>query len=367
MWRWLLAGLFGINSAIAAPDWSKVPVKEIPLFYPGPAGLEWVMTKADHTGSHKIKTQNQSCFDCHEYDADKIGDDIVEGKKVGKARQVIDTKVPPGKRGSFPLKVQATHDETKLYLRFEWESSAPEGGPQADPANEIKLTVMFDTNQVEGSRLNGCWATCHMDLRTMPEASAKAKRHPKAKALGWNDGVTKYLAESRSGIEFDKKPRGGWNKLRSDQEIAAALKGGKFLDLMQYGSGNNGKAIDGYVLESRHMGGGKSLLNATGKRDGNKWVVSFERLLAAGGVGDHTIVPGQPLTFGFAIHENHSNARFHHVSLGYTLGLDDEASFFNAARQPGANAQTAPPSAPSTTPATPAPTAAPASESVNQN
>lgn len=332
MWRWLLAGLFGINGAIAAPDWSQVPVKEIPLFYPGPTGLEWVMAKADHTGSHKIKTQNQSCFDCHEYDADKIGDDIVEGKKVGKARQVIDAKVPPGKRGSFPLKVQATHDDTKLYLRFEWEAEPPAAGAKADPENEIKLTVMFDNNQVEGSRLNGCWATCHMDLRGMPEASDKAKKHPGAKALGWNDGVTKYLGESRRSVEFDKKPRGGWNKLRSDKEIAAALKSGKFLDLMQYGS--KGQAIDGYVLESRHMGGGKSLLNATGKRDGNKWIVSFERLLAGTGSGDHTIVPGQPLTFGFAIHENHSNARFHHVSLGYTLGLDDATSFFNAARQP---------------------------------
>lgn len=328
MRRWFLAGLFGINSAIAAPDWSKVPIKEVPLFFPGPTGLEWVMSKADHTGSHRIKTQNDSCFDCHEDDADKIGDDIVDGKKVGRARVLIDSAPPPSKRGSFPLKVQAAHDDKKLYLRFEWEANS------SDPRDEIKLTVMFDKNQVEGSRLVGCWATCHMDLRTMPDADEKAKKHPKAKSLGWNEGVTKYIAESRSSLEFNHKPRGGWNKLRSGKEIATALKGGKFLDLMQYSSGNNGRAIDGYVLESRHMSGGKSLLAATGKRDGKKWVVSFDRLLAAGGSGDHAIEAGQALTFGFAIHENHSNGRFHHVSLGYTLGLDDATSFFNAAQLP---------------------------------
>lgn len=338
MWRWLLAGLLCINHAVAAPDWAAVPAKEIPLFYPGPAGLEWVMTQTDHSGARKMKESNQTCFDCHEHDADKIGDDIVAGKKVGKANRVLDTEVPEGQRGWFPLKVQATHDDTKIYWRFEWESSAQAGAVGADAKNEVKLTVMFDNHRVDGTKINGCWATCHMDLRSMPDASAAAKKHPRAKSLGWNNGVTKYIAESRRKIEYDTPPRGGWNKLRPDKEIAAALKAGKFLDLMQYRSGAGEKPVDGYVLESRHMGGGKSLINATGTRDGQKWVVTFERLLAAGSVSDQDIVAGQALTFGVAIHENHGTARYHHVSLGYTLGLDDATSFVNAVRiSPAAN------------------------------
>ena len=38
-----LAGVFLAGSAAAAPDWSKVPVRKIKVFYPGQASLEWVM------------------------------------------------------------------------------------------------------------------------------------------------------------------------------------------------------------------------------------------------------------------------------------------------------------------------------------
>jgi cytochrome c-type protein NapC len=62
-------------------------------------------------------------------------------------------------------------------------------------------------------------------------------------------------------------------------------------------------------------------------------VVTFERNLAANGKGDIRIVPGTQYNIGFAIHEDYSNARFHHVSLGYTLALDDDKAFFNAVKQ----------------------------------
>jgi cytochrome c-type protein NapC len=235
--------------------------------------------------------------------------------------------------------VQATHDAKKLYLRFEWESAEGDAGPVLDPRNEVKLTVMFDGGRVDGARLNGCWATCHMDLRTMPDAAPGASRHPKAKALGWGDGVTKYIAESRTPPADPGKARGAWDKLRPPREIAAALKAGQFLDLMQFRSGAGEKPVDGYVLERRHMGGGKSLIGATGQRNGRKWTVTFERLLAAGGVGDHALRPGRQYTFGVSIHENHGAARFHHVSLGYTLGLDDTTAFVNATPAGDAPAQ----------------------------
>ena len=51
-------------------------------------------------------------------------------------------------------------------------------------------------------------------------------------------------------------------------------------------------------------------------------VVTFERALAGGGKGDHAIAADKVYNFGFAIHEDYTNARFHYVSLGYQFGLD---------------------------------------------
>ena len=42
--------------------------------------------------------------------------------------------------------------------------------------------------------------------------------------------------------------------------------------------------------------------------------------------------PGKAVNFGFAIHDDHTAGRFHHVSLGYTLGLDTKADI-SAAKQ----------------------------------
>jgi hypothetical protein len=50
----------------------------------------------------------------------------------------------------------------------------------------------------------------------------------------------------------------------------------------------------------RYMDGGKSLLKAEGKKEGNKWVVTFERTLAGGGKGDHSIAADKVYNFGFA-------------------------------------------------------------------
>ena len=320
-------------AAGGAIDWTKAPTKTVPVFYPGQAALEWVWNKPDHSSANQLLEKGRACTYCHDEDAQDIGNKIATGKPVGNAKTVIDAAVPAGKRGSIPVTIYAAHDTKKLYLRFEWEAKKAASADKIDPKNEIKLAVMFDDNKVEGAKSNGCWSTCHMDLRTMPDTPDAAKDHAKAKALGWTDGVTKYLKESRTELETKNKPRGAWDKFKSDEDIAAALKAGKFMDLMQFRSGKGEKPIDGYVLDSRYMSGGKSLVKAEGKKEGNKWVVTFERNLAAGGKGDHSIVKGKQYNFGFAIHEDFSNARFHNVSLGYTLGLDDEKSFINAVKQ----------------------------------
>ncbi|MBU1237376.1 MAG: hypothetical protein KJ634_14260 [Gammaproteobacteria bacterium] len=281
-----------------APDWSKVTERKFKLFYPGQAALEWVMNEPDHSAVPDIVKKKRTCAKCHEGDANDVGDAIVAGKPVGQSKTVLEPKPPAGKGGWVQAKFKMAHDGEKLYVRVEWESPAA-GGGKMDKKNEVKLTMLFDGGgTVEGAELNGCWATCHTDLRTMKDAK--------------NDKKTKYIAN-------------------------ADLGSGKFYDLIQYRSGKGEKPIDGYVAEKRYMEGGKGLLKAEGGREGKKWVVTFERALVGGGKGDHAITAGKTYNFGFAIHEAFSEARYHHVSLGYQFGLDQAVegvkNYYNVVKQ----------------------------------
>jgi nitrate/TMAO reductase-like tetraheme cytochrome c subunit len=268
---------------VKAMDWSKVPTLPVKVFYPGQAALEWVMNKPDHSSAADIIEKKRPCAKCHSGDANEVGAAIVAGKPVGASKTILEPNPPAGKVGFIPVNVQATHDGEKIYFRFEWVPPK-NGDKKLDPKNEVKLTMMFDGGgTVEGSELNGCWSTCHTDLRTMKDAK--------------DDKKTKYIA-------------------------GADLGSGKFMDLIQYRSGKGQGPADGWVDSERHMSGGKSQLKAEGKKEGNKWVVIFERALAGGGKGDHSITADKVYNFGFAIHEDFTNARFHYVSLGYQFGLD---------------------------------------------
>jgi cytochrome c-type protein NapC len=270
-------------SAITALDWSKVPARQVKVFYPGQAGLEWVMNKADHSSAADIIEKKRACAKCHEGDANEVGAAIVAGKPVGVSKTVMEPNPPAGKVGFIPVTFQTTHDGNKIYFRFEWVPPK-NGDKKMDPKNEVKLTMMFDGGgTVEGSEINGCWATCHVDLRTMKDAK--------------DDKKTKYIKD-------------------------ADLAGGKFMDLIQFRSGKGLGPVDGWVDSERHMDGGKSQLKAEGKKEGNKWIVTFERTLAGGGKGNHAITADKVYNFGFAIHEDFTNARYHYVSLGYQFGLD---------------------------------------------
>ena len=271
------------GGSVKAMDWSNVPTRQIKVFYPGQAGLEWVMNKADHSSAADIIEKKRACAKCHEGDANEVGAAIVAGKPVGVSKTVMEPNPPAGKVGFIPMTFQATHDGSKIYFRFEWVPPK-NGDKKLDPKNEVKLTMMFDGGgTVEGSELNGCWGTCHVDLRTMKEAK--------------DDKKTKYIT-------------------------GADLASGKFMDLIQYRSGKGLSPVDGWVDSERHMDGGKSQLKAEGKKEGNKWVVIFEQSMAGGGKGDHAIVADKVYNFGFALHEDYTNARFHYVSLGYQFGLD---------------------------------------------
>jgi Ethylbenzene dehydrogenase len=277
------AGLAFASAQAAAPDWGKVPGKTITVFYPGASPLEWITKGSEHGGARALR-KGETCASCHHEEAADMGKKMASGQK-------LEPKPIKGKAGSIPVNVQAANDGTNLYLRFTWKQPAG-GAEKMDKDNPVKLAFMLEDNKVAGANLSGCWETCHGDARTMPDAK--------------DDKKTKYV---------------------KDGNLAA----GRFYDLMQWTS-SKGARFDGHVADKRVMEGGKSLVEAKGEKKGDEWVVVFTRKLAGGGEGDVALAGGKSVNFGFAIHDDHAAGRFHHVSLGYTLGIDAKADI-NAAKQ----------------------------------
>lgn len=288
----------------AEPDWSKVTERKIKLFYPGQSGLEWILNKADHSAVPDILDKKRACSKCHEGDANEVGDKIIKGNPAGNSKTQLEPKPIMDRAGWVPASFRMAHDGQNLYVRVEWEQ--PKGGSFGmDKKNEVKLAMMFDGGFAEGgtpaielAERAGCWVTCHNDLRSMKDAK--------------DDKKTKYIK-------------------------GAALDGGKFMDLIQWRSGKGEKSIDGYVGDKRVMEGGKGLVKAEGKKEGNKWIVTFTRALAGGGTGDHKIEPGKIYDFGFALHDGGAEARYHYVSLNYQFALDKSIEgvkyFYNVTKQ----------------------------------
>ena len=316
------AALAAVGPALAAaPDWNKVPAKKVVILSPGVASLEWILTGSDHSGVRGVR-KGEACAGCHDEEAEAVGKKIASGEKVEPAPI-------KGKSGSIPVNVQTAHDGTNLYMRFQWKAPSPSGVKQ-DEKSQVKVAVMFDGGGVEYGTVGGCWATCHHDLRTMPDVNKDAAKHPRAKELDIrSDGPTKYLKESRTALELKNSPRGGWDKPKPPAEIEALLKSGSFLDIIQFRSGD--KPRDGYVLDARHMKEAPGL--AEGKFENGTWTVTFTRKLAGGGVGDHALTAGKTYTMGFAIHDDWANQRYHHVSFGYSMALDDPKAYFNIVKQ----------------------------------
>ena len=256
----LLAGLGmgGQLAQAAPPDWSKVPATKIHVFHPGQTPWQWIESKGKHGGSRGL-ARGESCAGCH-----------VEGGELNldmsRLSGELETKGAP-KTMTYPVNVQAAYDADNLYLRLSFK--APAGGfDKSDKDNELKATVLFPNGQIPMPEQVGCWATCHQDLKTMKEGSDK----------------TKYVA---SGA----------------------------YDLMQWAS--SGKTADGSITDKRAMDGGKAGVKAEGTKAGDTWTVTFTRKLA-GGVA---LAAGKPAQFGIAVHADNAGGRFHHVSLGHTLGL----------------------------------------------
>ncbi len=172
--------------------------------------------------------------------------------------------------------------------------------------------------KVEYADRSGCWGTCHHDANEMPDQPEGTE-------------VVKYIKESRSKIEVKGrrgKKRGGWDKLRGEDEIQAAFEAKKFMDLVRFKA--DGTVEDGYILKERVMDGAIDDLEFSSDYSSGLWTVVMKRKLNSGEAGDLPIEAGQRYNFGFAIHDDYTNGRFHHVSIGYKLGLDDPEAEINA-------------------------------------
>ena len=278
------AAVMASGAYAAAPDWSKVPAKTITAFYPGASPIEWITKGSEHGGARALR-KGESCASCHHDETGDMGKKMASGQK-------LEPKPIKGKAASIPVQVQAANDGANLYVRFSWKQPASAGGDKMDKDNPVKVAFMLEDNKVPQANLSGCWETCHADTRTMPDAK--------------DDKKTKYVKEG-------------------------SLAGGKYYDLVQWTSGGKGAKFDGHVADKRVMEGGKALVDAKGEKKGDEWSVVFTRKLT-GGDGDIALASGKTVNFGFAIHDDHAIGRYHHVSLGYTLGIDAKADI-TAAKQ----------------------------------
>ena len=255
----LLLGATG-GAAWAAPDWAKAAKRDITVFHPSTAAMEWVGKKSDHSGTAGLK-KGESCVGCHEE----------KGGLNFNFKRLADKELEPvgaPKTMNYPVAVQAAYDASNLYIRLTFK--APTGGAnKGDKTNDVKATVMFPDEKVQLAAQAGCWASCHNDARTMP---------------GADDKKTKYTKEGS-------------------------------YQLMQWASGKGAKVADGTVTTERKMDGGTLGAKAEGSKAGDTYTVTFTRK----NPGEGKVVP-----FGVAIHADNASGRFHHVSLGYTIGIGAE-------------------------------------------
>jgi hypothetical protein len=290
-------------------DWTKSHTADIPVFYPGTASIEWILGRKH--GGKRAFTKGDRCIECHGEEVAEIGQLIVSGE----SEKDLEPNVIPGKRGSIPVTIDATHDDENLYLRFSW----PEGehaevpfveGGKMDAENPMKLAFMIATDDVEYADRAGCWGTCHADAKSMPfEPKEDALlASDLAKRLNLTTGVTKYLKESCTKLELKGrggKSLGGWDKLKSEEEIKAAQSANQFMDLVRYKSGN-GEVEDGQILAERDMHKGMGASVEASLKNGT-WTVMVKRQLKSDQAGDISIEAGKMYNFGFAIHNYYSS------------------------------------------------------------
>jgi hypothetical protein len=201
--------------------------------------------------------KGETCVGCHE----EKGGLNFDFKRL--ASKDLEPKGAPGTQ-KFPVSVQAAYDATNLYIRLSFKAPT-DGVDKGDKDNEVKATILMADAKVPQGALAGCWASCHADARTMPGADEKK---------------TKYVADGS-------------------------------YELLQWASKGN-KASDGTVTSERKMSGGTAGLKVEATKGADGYIVTYTRKNPG---------EGKSVPIGVAIHADHSSGRFHHVSMGYVLGI----------------------------------------------
>ncbi len=291
-------------SAAATADWSKIKGNDIMLFYPGQASWEWVLT--DHSASKSVK-KGTPCLECHKGEEKDMGALLVSGKKM----EPTPIKDKPG---SIKANVKFAHDQNHLYVHIEWPASNFHSGNKMDPDYADKIAVMFADGNIKEATIAGCWGACHDDATQMASAAPNDKRKL-------------YLTASRAKLTR----HGGGDNLVSESELAALQTKGQFMEYWQ-AKLNDGKAAlasDGYVLEKRHRNDNPQVA-AKAELKGGTWSVTLSRPLAASGPYRKSFTPGTTYYVGFALHDDYTEGRYHYLSFGRSLSLDQGDSDFIA-------------------------------------
>lgn len=295
----LVAFFLAVGPATAADvekiDWSAVPTKILPLFYPGQSSYQWLRGE-EHKRVAKEVEKGAACLECHEGEENILGEALV-------VEHLIEPNPVEGKKALVPLSVQAAHDEVYLYMRFSWKSSGEGPGDMGNfmrydgakwqwygnhrqheavvddgqPAiYPDRLGIMIGDENVEMYPQQGCWMTCHDSLVGMEEQASEDEvaEHPVVGAIykqfGLPNGlVRKFLPESRTDET-------AWDAIASADEMKGLREEGKFLDLIIWDAALTnpvGVAADFNVLDIKAADEGRSRLWPNGKmRQGPAYV-----------------------------------------------------------------------------------------------
>ncbi len=319
-------------------DWNAVPSTDLTLFYPGQASFEWVQNGKTHGGARPLTKGGDACTTCHAKELDAIGGKVVAGGG-GKSDELEPTPIP-GKPGIIGATLKAAHDADNLYVQLSWPDTGHNPAPfvdggKMDPDNQVKVAMMITGTGIEMGDQVGCWATCHADNTYMPfdpGAEAIAANDAVAAQLQAQGSITKYLAESRTKVEIKGrrgKAQGGWDQMKSPEEIEQLLADGTFMDLLRVYA--DGSSSNGYLLERRVENEGE--ITASANLSAGTWTVTFARPLVTDAPGDVALEAGKTYTVGFAIHDDYASARFHHVTLNTSLALDNADANINVVGQ----------------------------------
>jgi hypothetical protein len=312
-----LGALLGGTPVHAAGiNWSSVPGKEVELFYPGQSSWEWALTASDMSGADDFR-KGKDCSTCHVGEEKDMGPQIVTGKprvfKTGEKPSIEPTPIP-GKPGAFPATVKVANDGTNLYVHLEFNAGTQPDAHQ-DPANDTKVTVMFDNGKVPEASRGGCWAACHDDLTDMPSASGATR--------------TMYLPKTHAKLTR----HGAGDTLVAADQLAKLKADGYQLEYWQalLNPGQPAKPVTEIVFDKRETVS-PGIVTAEATQSGGVWSVTISRPLNAAAPYS-SITAGTTYHIAIAIHSGHTAHRFHYVSYERSLVLNSGNADLVAVKQ----------------------------------